>query len=113
MTRAHHDMGGRATAGPIDRSEHDHAHWEKEVDAIYQLLAGKERRLVGVDELRRGIESLAPADYDRMGYYERWLASISAILVEKGVLTRDEIDTRVAELRARLAPSTAAEGRSQ
>ncbi len=109
MTRAHHDMGGRA-AGPIDRTEHDHAHWEKEVDAIYQLLGGKERRLVGVDELRRGIESLAPADYDRMSYYERWIASICTILVEKGVLTQAEIDTRVAELGARTAPPAAAEG---
>jgi len=108
MTRAHHDMGGRP-AGAIDRSEHDHAHWEKEVDAIHQLLGGRERRLVGVDELRRGIESLAPADYDRMSYYERWAASISAILVEKGVFTEAELEARVAELRARLAPAAAGE----
>ena len=112
MTRAHHDMGGRA-AGPIDRTEHDYAHWEKEVDAIYLLLSDKERRLVGVDELRRGIESLAPADYDRMSYYERWIASICTILVEKGVLTQAKIDARVAELRARLAPPVAGAGAPQ
>ncbi len=109
MTRAHHDMGGRA-AGPIDRTEHDHAHWEKEVDAIYLLLSDKERRLVGVDELRRGIESLAPAVYDRMSYYERWIASIGAILVEKGVLSEAEIVARVAALRARPAAPAADEG---
>ncbi len=109
MTRAHHDMGGRA-AGPIDRSEHDYAHWEKEVDAIYQLLGGAGRKLLGVDELRRGIESLAPADYDRMSYYARWIASISAILVEKGVLSEAEIDARVAALRARPAAPAAGEG---
>ena len=112
MTRAHHDMGGRE-AGPIDRSEHDYAHWEKEVDAIYQLLGGAGRRLLGVDELRRGIESLAPADYDRMSYYERWIASICTILVEKGVLTQAKIDARVAELRARLAPPVAGAGAPQ
>ncbi len=112
MTRGHHDMGGRA-AGPIDRTEHDHAHWEKEVDAIYQLLGGAGRKLLGVDELRRGIESLAPADYDRMSYYARWIASIRANLVEKGVLTRAEIDDRLAELRARPAPHAAGAGAPQ
>ncbi len=109
MTRAHHHMGGRA-AGPIDRSEHDYAHWEKEVDAICQLLGGAGRKLIGVDELRRGIEAIAPADYDRMGYYARWIASIRANLVEKGVLSEAEIDARVAALRARPAAPAADEG---
>ncbi len=53
-----------------------------------------------VDELRRGIESLGPEAYDRLSYYERWIASIANILVEKGVLTQEEIDARIAKLRA-------------
>jgi hypothetical protein len=97
--RAHHDMGGRP-AGPVDRSEHETAFWEKRIDAIMTLLTGKERRLLRVDELRRGIESLGPEAYDKLGYYERWIASIAGILVEKGVLTQEEIDARIEELRA-------------
>ncbi len=102
MTRAHHDMGGRA-AGPIDRTEHDHAHWEKEVDPLQRLLSDRKRRVIRVDELRRGIKSLPAAGYDRMVYYERWIASICPILVEKGVVTQAEIDARVALLRAGMA----------
>jgi hypothetical protein len=37
MTRSHHDMGG-LPAGPVDRSEHDYALWEKRVDAILVTL---------------------------------------------------------------------------
>jgi hypothetical protein len=98
--RAHHDMGG-LPAGPVDRSEHEAAFWEKRVDAIMMLLSDKRRRLLRVDELRRGIESLGPDAYDKLGYYERWIASIAGILVEKGVLTQQEIDARIAQLRSR------------
>jgi hypothetical protein len=95
-------MGGRP-AGAIDRAEHDYAHWEKEVDAILTLLRDNKRRLMTVDELRRGIESLPPDDYDRMSYYERWIRSVVTILGEKGVLDRDEIEGRMAKLRDRFA----------
>ena len=97
--RAYHDLGGRP-AGAVDRSEHENAFWEKRIDAIMMLLTGKERRLMTVDELRRGIESLSPNAYDTLSYYERWIASIAAILVEKGILTQQEIDTRMEQLRA-------------
>jgi hypothetical protein len=98
--RAHHDMGG-LPAAPVDRGEHEAAFWEKRVDAIMMLLSGKERRLLRVDELRRGIESLGTDAYDKLGYYERWIASIAGILIEKGVLSQQEIDTRIAQLRKR------------
>lgn len=101
-TRAYHDMGG-LDAGPVDRSEHDYAHWEKEVDALRALLADRKRRLMTVDELRRGIESLPPEDYDRLSYYGRWIRSIVTILTEKGVLDPAEIATKQAELDAKFA----------
>ncbi len=100
--RGHHDMGG-LPAGPVERSEHDYALWEKRVDALLVLLAGKERDLVRVDELRRGIEQLGPGAYDELSYYERWIASITGVLLEKGVFTSDELGRRMAEVEARAA----------
>ena len=97
-TRAYHDMGGLA-AGPVDQAEHDHAPWEKRVDAIVSLVA-MSGGVMTVDELRRGIESLGPKAYDELAYYERWIASVAGILLEKGVLDRDVLDARVAALRA-------------
>ena len=96
--RAHHDMGG-LPAGKVEPTTHDYALWEKRVDAMLVLLSDKQRGLLTVDELRRGIESLAPDAYDTMTYYERWMHSIATILVERGVVTRAEIDQRIAALR--------------
>ena len=95
--RAHHDMGGEA-AGAVRESEHVYAPWEKRVDAILRLLSGPERRILTVDELRRGIEGLGPGAYDRMTYYERWIASIAQNLLEKGVISVDELGRRMAEV---------------
>ena len=98
--RAHHDMGGEA-AGRVEPSEHAYAPWEKRVDAIMRLLSASERRVLTVDELRRGIEGLGPGAYDRMTYYERWIASITENLLEKGVISLDELGRRMAEVEAR------------
>lgn len=95
--RRHHDMGG-LEAGLIDREEHGKAPWEKRVDALMVLL-GK-RKLVSVDELRRGIEELGADAYDRYGYYERWMASMTNILLEKKVIEVSELGARMAAIEA-------------
>ena len=97
--RRPHDMGG-LEAGPVDRAEHDHAPWEKRVDAILRLLSDRKRRILRVDELRRGIEDLGPGAYDELAYYERWIASISNLLIEKGVISIDELGRKMAEVEA-------------
>ena len=38
-----------------------------------------------------GIERMEPAWYLRAGYYERWLATLETNLIEKGILTAEEI----------------------
>ena len=102
--RSHHDMGG-LPAGPIEPSEHDYAHWEKRVDALMVLLSAPERRLLRVDELRRQIEGLGPDAYDAMSYYERWIAAIARVLLERGVLTADELGRKMEAVKAREASS--------
>ena len=98
--RSHHDMGG-LPAGPVERGEHDYAFWEKRVDALMVLLSAPERRLMRVDELRRNIEALPPDAYDKMTYYERWVTSIANTLLQRGVVTTDELGRKMAEVAAR------------
>ena len=93
MERAAHDRGGRPTAEPIDRTEHELADWELLTDALVAALGA--RGVMNVDELRRGIESMPSAKYERASYYERWLHSIELVLSEKGVLERGELDRRI------------------
>ena len=104
--RQHHDMGGQP-AGPLDRSEHNYAPWEKRTHALMLLLSEPCRAVMTVDELRRGIEGLGAAEYDRLTYYERWIASIADNLVRKGVLTVDELGRKLAEVEAREAKEAA------
>jgi nitrile hydratase beta subunit-like protein len=92
-----HDRGGWPDAGPIDKAEHDYSLWEKRTDALLMLLAGPTKRLLRVDELRRAIESLPPDAYEKLKYYERWITAIEALLVEKGILTPEEIDRKAGE----------------
>ncbi len=98
--RRHHDMGG-LEADPVEQTEHDYSPWEKRVDAIMRLLSDEKRQLMTVDELRRGIEELGPGAYDEYNYYERWISSITNNLIEKGVITVDELGTKMEEAKAR------------
>jgi hypothetical protein len=98
--RRHHDMGG-LSAGPIDRSEHDHAMWEKRVDALMVVLSSPRHGLLKVDELRRNIEGLGADAYEAMSYYERWMAAISATLIERGLISIDALGRKMAEIEER------------
>ena len=92
MEQAVHDRGGWPTDAPIDRTEHDLADWEILMDAIQSALAG--RGAMNVDEMRRGIESMPPDEYEHATYYERWLFAAETILTEEGVLAPGESSTR-------------------
>lgn len=101
--RRHHDMGG-LPAGPVVNEEHEPDLWEKRVDAMMVCLgssAPNGKRLITVDEIRRAIEDLPPGSYDTMTYYERWVHSLTTILAERGVFSRDELEAKLAEVKAR------------
>ena len=94
-----HDRGGWPTDEPIDRQEHEWADWERQTQSLRTVL--DQKGMMNVDELRRGIESIDPGEYESTTYFERWSASIEMNLVENGVLTTEEIDERAAALRDR------------
>jgi nitrile hydratase len=92
VEKSHHDMGGEP-AGKVEPTEHDYADWERRVDAMAVLLWGQKggRRLMTVDNHRKNIEALAPEDYDRLSYYDKWLASTAETLVERGVVSAGDL----------------------
>lgn len=49
---------------------------------------------MNVDEFRRTIEDLEPSRYESLSYYQRWLLALENLMVEKGILTREEIYRR-------------------
>ena len=96
--RGVHDMGG-LQAGQVERVEHDYQLWEKRVDALMVVLSRKRR--FTVDELRKGIESLPGDAYDRLTYYERWMSSICNTLIQRGVITIDELGRKMEQVAKR------------
>lgn len=97
----HHDLGGTQADAPVPRGQHAILPWEMRVDVLMQLLSDPKRpggALMSVDELRRGIESLSPDEYRLLGYYERWLQSLIAVMAEKGVIERSALERRLAEV---------------
>lgn len=67
-----------------------HADWEAHVLAMNRALLGA--GVYNLDEFRNAIEQMPPAAYLASGYYEKWLHAISTLLVDKGVVTRGELD---------------------
>ncbi|MEM9030967.1 MAG: ScnB-like protein [Pseudomonadota bacterium] len=94
--RTTHDVGG-LDFGPIDMHEHDLALWEKRVDAMLVLLATK-KQAFKIDAMRRVIESYGEQEYDATEYYEKWVRAIRNLIVEQELVSKDEIEARIAKV---------------
>ena len=86
-----HDMGGMEGFGHIVHDDQCfHAEWERRAFGLSMAtpIDGN------IDDFRHAIERLDPIVYLGAGYYGRWLASIEVRLVERGLLSSDELDAR-------------------
>jgi nitrile hydratase beta subunit len=90
-----HDLGGRQGFGRVRHSPTApafHAEWEKRVNALYSLAV--KVGVFNMDEYRHAIERMEPRHYLSASYYERSLTSLATLLVEKGLVTREELERR-------------------
>lgn len=97
-----HDMGGMHGLGPIAPEQDEpvfHAPWEGR--AVGLALAAW---AWNADAWRHAQERIPGLDYLRMSYYERWTTALETLLVETGLVSRQEIEARQA---AAGAPSVA------
>jgi nitrile hydratase subunit beta len=87
-----HDVGGMQGFGPIGQEADEppfHADWEAHVFALNRALIG--RGVYNLDEFRDAIERMPPQQYLASSYYERWFHAVTTLLVEKGVLSAQEV----------------------
>ena len=98
--KGYHDIGGQA-AGDIPKVELPWMHWEKQVEAIRNLLGDATRRVISLDELRLGFESFGIEKYSRYSFYRRRLEAMIDTLIKKGVFSREEYEAEVAQMRQR------------
>jgi nitrile hydratase len=91
-----HDLGGMSGFGSVEIESDEptfHEPWEARAFAL-NALGVVVLRAYNVDEYRHAVERIEPAQYLAASYYERVLTGVASLLVEKGVLTREELETR-------------------
>jgi nitrile hydratase len=94
-----HDVGGMDGFDDLPPDEPDdaspfHEEWEGRVYALF--VAGIASGEFNLDEFRYALEQHDPEFYLETPYYERWLAGIESLLLDAGVVDRDELTDRVA-----------------
>lgn len=91
-----HDLGGMSGFGPVEVEPDEpvfHEHWEAHAYAL-NILALRSLRAYNIHEYRHAVERMDPVHYLAASYYERWLTGVATLLVEKGVVTHAELETR-------------------
>ena len=88
-----HDLGGKQGFGPVRFTLHArpfHGSWEVRANSLYVLAV--RRGLINMDEYRHAIERMEPRHYLGASYYERSLTGLATLCVEKGIVTREELE---------------------
>ena len=110
-----HDMGGMDGMGAVEPEANEpvfHETWEGRVYGLGRSIArwGRGRNW---GSFRFALESLPPADYLRMSYYERWFAVHVERLLGSDLVTQEELDSGYADAgrpRPALLPPSATGG---
>lgn len=90
-----HDLGGKQGFGPVRHAPDArpfHETWEVRANSLYAFAV--RLGIINMDEYRHAIERMEPRHYLTASYYERSLTGLMTLLVEKGVLTREELERR-------------------
>jgi polyhydroxyalkanoate synthesis regulator phasin len=92
-------MGGEPGTR-VEPAEHDYENWERRIDAMAVLLWGLKgtKKHFTVDEHRKAIELLPPAAYDAMAYYEKWVVALATCMVQRGVVTSEELARKLQDV---------------
>jgi nitrile hydratase subunit beta len=88
-----HDMGGAKGFGPVVPEPNEpvfHGNWERRAFAL--TVAMSRPGGWNIDMSRFARENRAPADYLSKSYFQIWLAGLETLMVERGLVSREEIE---------------------
>jgi nitrile hydratase len=89
-----HDLGGLHGMGPVQPEKNEpifHARWEARVFALVRAMGAW--RKWNIDASRHQRELIPGPEALRMSYYEKWLAGLNELMVAKGLVSRQEIES--------------------
>jgi nitrile hydratase subunit beta len=87
-----HDMGGMHGMGPIEAEKNEpvfHHPWEGRAYAVTRAMGAWRKWNLDASRFQR--EQIAPEDYLRMSYYERWLEGLVQLITKTGLVTQAEL----------------------
>lgn len=91
-----HDLGGVEGFGTVEVEVDEpmfHEDWERGVFRLGRA-AGSAGIVRSGGAFRHSIERMDPAHYLGSSYYEHWLTGIATLVVERGLVSRAELDER-------------------
>lgn len=100
-----HDLGGMQGFGRVEPEENEpvfHTDWEAKAMALTVAMGAWGQW--NIDASRHAREKLPPREYLDITYYERWIAALADLMVERGLVSEAEL--------AAGAPDTGAETRT-
>ena len=86
-----HDMGGLQCFGPVQPEPNEplfHAPWERQAMALTVAMGATGQW--NIDQMRSARESLPPAQYLGMSYYQIWLKALQDMMVSRQLVTAHE-----------------------
>jgi nitrile hydratase subunit beta len=101
-----HDLGGKQGFGKVRYSPDAtafHAAWEVRANSLYAFAV--RNGIFNMDEYRHAIERMDPRHYLTASYYERSLTATMTLCVEKGIVSREDLERRAGEAIPLSAPS--------
>ena len=92
-------FGVQLRFGPINPEPNEpvfHHDWERRVFGV--AIAGFGGGYYNTDQFRHAIERMGSVEYLSTSYYEHWLAMLETLLIERGAITKQELDARREQL---------------
>ena len=100
-----HDLGGKEGFGPIDVRERDvpfHYPWEGRMWSIAMLTGSSDWT---IDWWRHVRELIEPTDYLTRRYFDQWMQTQTAAMIDSGILTLEDMSSgKVVSARPATSP---------
>lgn len=93
-----HDMGGMHGFGPVEMEPDEpvfHHPWEGRAFGLAMTSSPG-----NTDQFRHAMERMGTRQYLGASYYERWLGGLERLLLEKGVITEEELQASLKRVTA-------------
>ena len=89
-----HDLGGMQDMGPVQAEKNEpvfHEPWQGRAYAVTRAMGAWRKWNLDASRFQR--EQIAPLDYFRLSYYERWIVALVELMLKNRMVTPAELES--------------------